>query len=149
MQIKSKNVTGYLACLLLASMLLGSCTNMSSVYSEQAYQQAVSLKVESLALMEHATESYISHQSEVEALIIELDKAQTYAMGRPKNEITTRQWEILNDPDGNLLGGFLTRWEEEGALGETFVQEAQGLVSDAFDTIIQLESGKIKPSELE
>jgi hypothetical protein len=41
----------------------------------------------------------------------------------------------------------LKRWEAEGTLSEMFVTEMQTLVSDAFDTIIGLESGKIDPSE--
>jgi len=41
----------------------------------------------------------------------------------------------------------LKMWEAEGTLSEMFVTEMQILVSDAFDTIIGLESGKIDPSE--
>jgi hypothetical protein len=46
------------------------------------------------------------------------------------------------------LGGFLKRWKDEETLSAMFVSEAQILVSDAFDAIIGLESGKIKPSEI-
>jgi hypothetical protein len=41
----------------------------------------------------------------------------------------------------------LKRWKTEDTLSEIFVTEMQTLVSDAFDTIIGLESGKIDPSE--
>lgn len=43
---------------------------------------------------------------------------------------------------------FLKRWETDGTLSQMFITEMQMLVSDAFDTIIGLESGKIDPSEV-
>jgi hypothetical protein len=98
--------------------------------------------------MSFATSSYKDYQEEVTTLRTELTKAYEFASGRPDNELSAEQWEILINEDGNLLGGFLKRWETEGVLGEMFVTEMQSLVSDAFDTIIGLESGKIDPSEL-
>ncbi len=63
----------------------------------------------------------------------------------PKNELSTRQWEILKDPDRHLLGGFISRWKNEDKLGKTFIDNAKkGLIMQAFDQIIGLESGKIK-----
>jgi hypothetical protein len=91
---------------------------------------------------------YNEFSDEVEFLKTELNKAYEYAKGRPNNEISTKQWEILINPDGNLLGGFLKRWEAEGKLSQMFVAEMQIMVADAFDTIIGLESGKIDPSEI-
>jgi hypothetical protein len=85
---------------------------------------------------------------DVTYLETELTKAYEFSKGRPNNEISTRQWETLINPDGNLLGGFLKRWEEEETLSQMFVTEMQMLVNDAFDTIIGLESGKIDPSEI-
>jgi len=79
----------------------------------------------------------------VERLQTDLDVALEYAKGRPKNGFSTAQWERLLDPEGHLLGGFLARWEDEGTLGPTFIVEAKRLVSDAFDTISGLESGKV------
>jgi hypothetical protein len=98
--------------------------------------------------MERATEPYAAHEREVADLVMRLTEAYEYARGRPDNEISTRQWEILMDSTRNLLGGFLARWRREGTLGQLFVREAGGLVSDAFDTIIGLESGKIRRSDV-
>ncbi len=135
-----------LGILLLA---LAGCAPSIAPFSEHAYEQAVSLKVESLALMETATEPFDDRRDEVETLRKELEKAYEFAQGRPKNEISARQWAILKDPDRNLLGGFLTRWEAQGSLSPVFVTEAQRLVADAFDTIIGLESGKVRPDDIE
>ena len=98
--------------------------------------------------MSAATQFYSDYEEDVAYLKTELEKAYEFAKGRPNNEISTKQWEILIDENRNLLGGFLKRWQEEDTLSEMFVTESQQLVSDAFDTIIGLESGKINPSEL-
>jgi len=131
---------------LTLSLTIWSCASIS-VFSPEAYKQAVDLKVESLELMSFATMPYADYEEEIIYLNTELDKAFEFSKGRPDNEISTGQWRILIDEEGNLLGGFLKRWETEGSLSEMFVTEMQILVSDAFDTIIGLESGKIDPSE--
>jgi len=131
----------------LISLLLISCSTIS-VFSPEAYKQAVDLKVESVNLMSFANMPYDEFSDEVEFLKTELNKAYEYAKGRPNNEISTKQWEILINPDGNLLGGFLKRWKADSTLSQMFVVEMQILVADAFDTIIGLESGKIDTPEI-
>jgi len=132
---------------LTLGIFISSCSSIS-VFSPEAYKQAVDLKVESLNLMANATMPYKDFVDDVDFLETELSKAYEFSKGRPDNEISTKQWEILTNPEGNLLGGFLKRWEDEETLSEMFVTEMQMLVSDAFDTIIGLESGKIDPSEI-
>jgi hypothetical protein len=133
--------------ILLTALLLTACSSVS-VYSPEAYKQAVDLKIESLNLMSNATMPYSDYEEDIAYLETELQKAYEFAKGRPNNEISTKQWEILIDENRNLLGGFLKRWQDEETLSEMFVSEEQKIVSDAFDTIIGLESGKINPSEL-
>jgi hypothetical protein len=145
MIMRSKLTT--LLSTLTLSLVIWSCSSIS-VFSPEAYKQAVDLKVETLNLMSFATLPYQDFEEDVNVLQTELRKAYEFAVGRPENELSAQQWEILINEDGNLLGGFLKRWETEGTLGEMFVTEMQMLVSDAFDTIIGLESGKIDPSEL-
>ena len=130
-------------------LLVVSCASSISPFNQKAYEYATSLKVEALALMDQATEPFQDHQAEVQAFVTRVEKAYEYAKGLPKNEISTKQWQILKDPNRHLLGGFLKRWGEESTLSRAFVQEAQGLVADAFDTIIGLESGKIKPKSIQ
>ncbi len=133
---------------LLLAGVLARCGPAISSFNPVAYEQATSLKVDALALMERATEPYADHSAAVDSLTVRLAKAYEFANGRPKNDVSARQWHILIDPGRNLLGGFLARWKKESKLSPTFVTEARGLVSDAFDTIIGLESGKIKPDEV-
>lgn len=145
MKIKTKTQSALLVLSLI--ILFWSCSTIS-VFSPEAYKQAVDLKVESLEVISFATMPYSDYKEEVEDLKTELNKAYEFSKGRPKNEISTKQWETLINPDGNLLGGFLKRWKEEENLSQMFVTEMQILVGDAFDTIIGLESGKIDPSEI-
>ena len=133
---------------LLLAGVVASCGPTISTFSPIAYEQATSLKVDALALMGRATEPYADHRAETESLTVRLAKAYEFAKGRPSNDISAQQWHILIDAERNLLGGFLARWKKESKLSATFVTEAKGLVSDAFDTIIGLESGKIKPEQV-
>jgi len=144
--IKRNQITA-LHLFIISTILLTACSSIS-VYSPEAYKQAVDLKIESLNIMSSATMPFSDYEEDVAFLKTELSKAYEFAKGRPNNEISTKQWEILIDENRNLLGGFLKRWENDETLSEMFVTEAQKLVSDAFDTIIGLESGKISPSEL-
>ena len=123
--------------------LFAACQTIGP-YDQRAYELAVSAKVDSLALVAKATEPAESHATEIAALRVEVDKAYEYAKGRPKNGDSTKQWAILRDPSGHSLGGFLKRWEHEHALSQAFVTEASGQISDAFDQVIELESGKGK-----
>lgn len=130
--------------LLLAVILSGGCASLIAKYDKVAYQQATSLKVDSLIIMDKAVEQYSEHEKAIGDLNIKIEKAYEYARGRPKNEIITGQWEMLKDPNRHLLGGFLKRWQDKGRLSTVFVKEAKGNVSKAFDQIIGLESGLIK-----
>lgn len=130
----------------IAFVLLTGCSTIAP-FSQKAYEQATSLKVEAMATMDKATEPFSIHKQGVETLKLNVEKAYEYAKGRPQNEETTEQWAIIKDPSRNSLGGFLKRWEDSQTLKKEFIQEAKGLVSDGFDTVIELESGKRTPSD--
>lgn len=133
--------------LILVVSTLAACSSLIAAYSQTAYEQATSIKAESLVLMNKATQPYSQHAQEVEALMLNVDKAYEYAKGRPKNEISTEQWAKMRDPNNNLLGGFVKRWKEQGQLSPVFVKEAEAQIAKAFDQIIELESGKNKESK--
>ena len=132
----------------MSALPFWSCAPTISAFSLIAYEQATSLKVDALALMDKATGSYGDHEQDVAMLNLRLAKAYEFAKGRVKNEISAHQWEILLDPNRNLFGGFLTRWKDKSTLSPTFIRDAKGLVADAFDTIIGLEGGKLKPEQV-
>lgn len=120
------------------------CGHYIAPYNETAYQNATDLKVESLALVDKSTEPYSDHVQDVQSLMIKIDQAYEFAKGLPKNGITTKQWEIIIDPNRNMLGGFIKKWEADGELREVFVKEFKTQVSQGFDQLIELESAKIK-----
>ncbi len=148
--MKSNFPTKHLALLLVAvavAVAVAACSTIST-YDQAAYEHATSAKVDTLTLMDKATGNYDDHLKEIEALSTELNKAYEYDRGRPLNRITVAQWDILRDPNRNLVGGFLKMWKSKGSLSATFIAEKKTQIAEAFDQIIQLESGKIKPSQV-
>jgi hypothetical protein len=132
-----------LAGFLLMLLFLVGCPRHIAPYRPEAYEKATSLKVEALNLMDKATEPYAQHQAAAETLRLNLEKAYEDAKGIPQNELAAQMWEILKDPNGNLLGGFLAKWQKS-VLKKPFIDEKKAQVSDAFDKIIALEIGKSK-----
>ena len=130
-------------------VLLGysGCVTISP-FDQYAYAQTTSIKVDALNLMDLANDDFSKHQSGVMEFQTKLRKVYEYEKNRPKNEISVKLWDILIDTSGNLLGGFLSRWEKENKLNVTFINNEKDLVGKAFDQISGLESKKIKASEI-
>ena len=141
--VSERNKYKYFLIIFTYVALIG-CGHYIAPYNETAYQNATDLKVDSLAAIAKATEPYLDHAKEVDSLMINIDQAYEFAKGLPKNDIVTKQWEIMLDPDGNMLGGFIKKWKNDGQLNKVFVEEMNGQVSQGFDQIIELESAKIK-----
>ena len=136
----------YSFCLPLV-FALTACSTIST-YDQAAYEHATSAKVDALALMDKATDSFSAHAKEVESVNLTLRKAYEYDKGRPLNAITLKQWDLLLSPDHDLLGGFLRDWKRKGQFKPVAVSEKKKQVADGFDQIIGLESGKLKPSDI-
>jgi len=135
--------------LLVVSIFIGlfGCASISQ-FDQYAYVQTTSLKVDALQVMDMAVDEFNNHHDKVQKLKTNLQKIYEYEKNRPNNEITLKMWEKLLDKDGHLIGGFLIKWEEHGTQSEIFIREAKKIIGPAFDQIAQLESKKIKPSEL-
>lgn len=131
-----------------AFWLLAGCAPSIALFSPVAYERAVEIKVDALALLDQAGVPYADVQDESAALCLEIAKAREYARGLPKNELSARQWEILMNPDDELLGAFLQRWQSGVPLSLAFVTKKKLQIAAAFDTIIGLESHKLKPAAL-
>ena len=126
----------------LLTFVLLSCTPLISPFSEQAYQNATSLKAESLALIAKSGEPFETHKDAVAKVILDADIAYEYAKGLPQNQETALQWDILRDKNGHLLGGFARVWKQKGVLGDYFKSQISEQIEKAFDTIICLEINK-------
>ena len=127
-------------------LLLTACSTISK-FDQYAYTQSTSLKVDALSTLRHATESYPLHQQEVMKVKTSLDKMFEYEKNRPKNTVTVKMWSVLIDSTGNLYGGFIKRWQTEGTLDTAFIRISGDVISQSFDQISQLESGKIRSSQ--
>ncbi|HNY70023.1 MAG TPA: hypothetical protein PKH14_04475 [Syntrophorhabdus sp.] len=123
-------------------LILVACAPLIGPYSPTAYQNATSLKAETLAVMDRATLPYPDNELSIQELMVKIDAAYEYVNGIPSNSISAQQWMLLKKPDGNLLGKFFHRWKEKGVLSQEYITEFKGLVSDAFDEIICLEANK-------
>lgn len=130
--------------LIATALCFLACGVSISLHDHYAYTQATSLKVDSLKLMDKAVEDYSMHEDGVDDLLTKIEKAHEYEKARPKNEITIEMWEILKDPDKDLLGGFLKMWEEKGKVSYAFIEEKKKQIAEAFDQIIELESVKLR-----
>lgn len=128
--------------LLLAVAVLSGCTPLIGAHSPTAYKNATSLKAETLAIMDKATEQYSQHKDRAEKIVVDLSKAHEYVKGLPRNSISTKQWKKLIDKKGDLIGKFFTRWKDDGTLLAKFIDEFKRIVEEAFDEIICLEANK-------
>ncbi len=130
-----------LSYVLLASLLFISCSSLSS-FDQTTIDQASSIKIMALSLMDKATNPYTDFAPQVDELKNKLEEAYQYSKSRNNNDETTQQWEVLIKPDGHLLGGFLSRWQSKNKLSETFINQAKDLVRTGFDEIIEFENSK-------
>jgi len=129
----------------LSVLFLVGCAAITG-YDPTSYKTATDLKAESLTLIEKATDPPTAHREEIDQLRVNLRKAYEYEKGKEgPNHLTVQQWKILNDPQGNLLGGFLRRWEQSvNGQSQVFIEQVKGNIEKAFDQIIKLESHKVK-----
>jgi len=107
-------------------------------------QNAIDLKVESLALLDRATDPPDAHAAEIQDMQLRIQKALEYEKSRGElNAVSVQEWELLADPEGNLLSGFLKKWEADGkGRSPAFIDGVKSLVTKAFDQIIKTESAK-------
>ncbi len=127
---------------LILCLALAGCAPVA--FDSHSFTQTKALKADALKLMDQATDSFSLHAAEVARLNDQLESLHNYEKTRCKNKITVQQWDILLDPDGNLLGGFLVEWKDSIILKKAVVTEKGKLIGGAFDQIIELESHKRK-----
>ena len=126
--------------LALLLLLVVGCS--VSPFRQKSVDIAESLREQSTALMAKAVEPFEDHQDSVEALQQRLSTQLFAETGRTDNDETIAQWGLLIRPFGPLLGGFLTRWEQQGTLGQLFINAKRTQVVTAFRIIIETERAK-------
>jgi hypothetical protein len=91
---------------LVVLISIAGCATISS-FDQYAYTLTTSLKVDALNTMSLATDDYATNEKTVKELQTNLQKVYEYEKNRPKNEITLKMWDVLLNPEGHLLGGFM------------------------------------------
>lgn len=122
-------------------LFLPACQTMSP-FSERAYNYVITTKVEALALMNKATTSYNENSDAIDTFTLDLEKAKSYDKNRGLNSETNQMWDILTDPSGHLLGGFMVEWKKRGSMSAVYIGFRRKQVEKAFDELAQLEQGK-------
>lgn len=145
--MKTKKAKFLFKVILFSALALVAC-NTISYFDQYAYVQSTSIKVDVQNLIDMASEDYKSHEKEVKEVDTKIQKIYEYEKNRPKNEFTTKQWEILKDTTKDLYGGFIVMWRKNSKVGKTFIENKKIQIGKAFDQISQLESKKIKPSNV-
>lgn len=135
----------FFVALFAASFSLQSCSTKMSPRDDYSLEETESIKIETVELMKRAGKDYSTMSEPVNALKSRINNLMDYE--RDKGEMNTKtvqMWELLMNPDQNLVGGFLNRWKNEGKLNGVFMKEAIGVVSKNFDKITKLERKKKK-----
>ncbi|MEI6892640.1 MAG: hypothetical protein V5783_10765, partial [Pontiella sp.] len=95
-------------------------------------------------LAERSVEHYTNHIAEAESILVQVRKAHEYAKGIPDNEMTVAQWELVADPSGGGIVGYIGDWKEVGQFAEFEVEESLPMLGKQFDELIALEAAKLK-----
>ncbi|MGB1239825.1 MAG: hypothetical protein ACPG4U_16525 [Pseudomonadales bacterium] len=128
--------------LLTFLLMLYGCAPLIGPYSATAYENATSLKADVLTLLAKAESPYAEHAGEIDEVIRAAERAYQFVKGVPGNDLSAKQWEILKDPNGELLGKFFKRWRERSTLSRVLIEQYSDLAGEAFDEIICLEANK-------
>lgn len=128
--------------------LICGCGSSIALFDQYAYRQTISIKVDALNIMDSAVEDYGVHQQEIQRVNIEIQKMTEYEKHRPKDTITAKMWQLMSDPKRHLYGGFIARWKHEGHLRPVAIEDAKVMIDLSFNDIAELESKKIKPSQV-
>src|ERR1039457_200898 len=90
---------------IILTFLLAGCATITT-YDPTSYKNATDLKAESLLLVQKSTDTADKHADEINKVELELQQNLEYEKGKGKlNSLTLRQWQLLADPNGNLLEG--------------------------------------------
>lgn len=130
-------ISGFVFCLLF----LVSC---APVYSPYLFDQTAELKKQTLSILDKATEPYTKYETKVDVLKSDLASLVQQERMRKRNKLKVKQWDLLLDPQGNLLNGSLEKWRKDTVMSETFIVLQRNLVEEAFNLIQEVEKQRLK-----
>ena len=135
-----------LPILLCTLFLFSSCiANRMVPFDLDSFNMAKDIKTEALNLMGLAGQDYSASADKVTAFQNKVTShiASEEARGE-KNKTSVDMWKLLMKPEGNLLGGFLSKWKNDGKLNAVLVSQFKNEIGKNLDKIINLENKKKK-----
>lgn len=138
--------TTTLSIFLSILFLFSSCiANRMVPFDLDALNMGKEIKTEALNLMGLASQDYTASADKVMNFKNKVTDHIAYEESRgEKNQTTVDMWKLLMKPDGNLLGGFLTKWQNDGKLNPVLVSQFKNEVGKNLDKILSLENKKSK-----
>lgn len=130
---------GFFLGLFLCFVSIQNMGCVSARYSPAAVETVRKISTALPALMEKATAPYDNHKADVDALIAELDKAQSDAAAIKRNKEVAEQWRLLRD---DVVKPYVNRWKEKGALSAALVKPAVESAKKSLASILRAEEGK-------
>lgn len=145
MTIKPKSDLNVMKRLMVVCMglMLTGCVS-TAPFDQHAYETAVDLKVDSLALVDEANEPYKNHGAEAQSILRRIRKAGEYAKWKPHNDETVAQWSRMANPKAHLMAGFIARWKSKGSIKPVMIANIKPGIAAAYNAIIELEAAKIR-----
>lgn len=137
--LKPKQLLPMLFWGLLLASGLSSC--VGARFDQVALDNASGLSTQLPALMDKATSTYATHETEAQSLLTKVTEAYNHALSTKKNKDVAEQWRILRD---DLVQPFMTRWKDKGKLDKDFINIAGKQVKDALASIARAEKAKPK-----
>jgi hypothetical protein len=108
-------------------------------FDQNSYNSAQSLKEDALTIVQHPSPSAVDNLS------VRLDAQVAYETGKGKaNRISAAQWRLIQNPHGNLLGGWIRTYRQGATMSPTYSEEKARQIGLAFDEVLKLEGGKIR-----
>jgi hypothetical protein len=127
--------------LLGATFLLAGCA-LKAPYMRYSFDETARLKVESMALLANARQSYRLSSSRADSVMRGIESAYADASLRSKNQASMRQWEILLDSEKVSMAGMVRQWKREDTLSTATILLTRLVVAEDFDIISELEGKK-------
>jgi hypothetical protein len=126
---------------LIAAIAFSGCASKAP-YLRYSFDETARLKVESMAILGKARQSYPLGESGADSVMNGIHSAYQDASLRSMNGESMRQWEILLDSNQGSMAGIMRQWKQHDTLSIAMIQQAQIVVAGDFDRISILEGNK-------
>ena len=122
-------------------LLLFGCGTVAQ-FDTAAFQNAVQLKFETLALIDKSGNKFAAHKTEVDALTAKYESAFDAASKTPANQAVAQAWQVIRGAQSGSAGEYFHTWRQRGTLRPVIRAEKKAQIGRHFDYVICLETAK-------